>query len=68
MRGGGRSTTSGGTTAMEQFGGRGRYCREQRRKDEVRGQGFGNLREDGFEELDATVDPIIRFPELRMES
>ena len=53
---------------MEQFGGRGRYCREQRRKDEVRGQGFGNLREDGFEELDATVDPIIRFPELRMES
>lgn len=36
--------------------------------EEVGGQGFGDLREDGFEALDAKVDPIVRFPELRTES
>jgi len=38
------------------------------REDGVRGQGFGDLWEDGFEELDATINPIIRFPELRTKS
>jgi len=38
------------------------------RVDEVRGQGFGDLREGGFEELDATVDAMVWFPELRMKS
>lgn len=32
------------------------------------GQGFGGLREGPFEERDAAVGLIIRFPGLRMES
>jgi len=31
-------------------------------------KGFGDLWEDAFEKLDATVDPIIRFPEFKMKS
>ena len=27
-------------------------------------QGFGDLREDAFEELDATIDTFVWFPEL----
>ena len=26
------------------------------------------LREDAFEELDTTIDPMIRFPELRIKN
>ena len=38
------------------------------REGGVRRQGFGDSREDAFEEPDTTVDAIVQFPELRMES
>jgi len=38
------------------------------REDRVKEQGFGDLLEGIFEEPDTTVDAIVRFPELRMES
>ena len=31
----------------------------------VKGQGFNDLRKDGSEELDATVDAIFRFPGIK---
>ena len=40
---------------------------ERKEGDGVKGQGGSGLREYGFEELDATVEAAVRFPELRME-
>ena len=34
----------------------------------ARGRGTDDFQEVGFEELDATTDDAVRFPELRMES
>ena len=33
----------------------------------VKGQGFDDLREDELEELDVTVDAIVRFPEIKTD-
>ena len=37
------------------------------RGEGAKGRGASGLRKDGFEELDATVEAAVRFPELRME-
>ena len=38
------------------------------REGGTKGQGFDDLQEDEFEELDVIIDAIIRLPELRTES
>ena len=34
----------------------------------MKGQGFGDPHEDGFEELDTTANTIVRSPKLRIKS
>ena len=38
------------------------------RESGTKGQGTGDLRKVAFEELNATIDTIVRTPELRTES
>jgi len=75
----GRSTSSGtnvklcawveeGNKGENILGGREGDDLEGPREGEVKGQGFGDSHEDGFEELDTIVNAIVRLLELKTDS